>query len=89
MQGAHYIDIASKDGNDMLIEPGATLAYKVWPLTEGENNAEIIPVITAKQHEGIFRKVRPIGDVHLKQYTWTCHVHKKKDFHPSMARPMR
>ena len=39
--------------------------------------------------EDLQGRVRPIGDVHFKQYTWTCHVHKKKDFHPSMARPMR
>ena len=68
----------------MLIEPGTTLAYKVWPLDKNEVTGEIIPVMTPKKNE-----VRPIGDVHLKQYTWTCHAHKKKDFHPSMARPMR
>ena len=68
----------------MLINPNTTLAYKVRPLNVDVNSKEIIRVMTVEQNE-----VRPIGDVHLKQYTWTCHPHKKKDFHPSMARPMR
>ena len=61
-------EIASKYVKDMLIEPGTTLAYKVWPLDKNEVTGEIIPVMMPKKNEITFRNPFKKRKKHCSHY---------------------